>query len=98
MLPINSLIITGIVQSIEDCGDKDKVTALITYRRDYKDLSNHVAVEEINFRIELDGRRAAFFKARAATGVEVRVVGRLKQTGPEVLVYAEHVEYGKRVL
>lgn len=96
MVPLNSLVITGNVQSIEDCEDKNKVIAEIKYRRDSRDLDGHVVVEEFDYHVEIDGRQADLFRTKAAKGTEIRVVGKLKKSGSGVLlVYAEHIEYGR---
>lgn len=94
MIPMNSLIITGTVQSVEDYGYK--LIVQVEYRRDGRDLNGHVVIEEFDYNVEIDGRQADFFRAKTDKGTEIRVVGRLKKSGSGVLlVYAEHIEYGK---
>lgn len=94
MCPLNSLIITGTVQAVEDCKDSNKILAEVKYRRDSRDLNGHVVVEEFDYHVEIDGRQADLFRTKAAKGTEIRAVGKLKRSGLGVLlVYAEHVEY-----
>ena len=105
---LNSIILEG--NLLEDCVVTEPTVGIsvgkmpIGVERFYKNRDNETVKELSTFDIECYGRMAEYAGEHAKKGIEIRVVGRLKnetwtdseqKNHSRVYVVAEHIEYRK---
>ena len=94
---LNSLIIEGTVGSpyvlIEQEGDRYIGRFTLEVKQEYKNQEGKTELEACYFNTELSGNYAKRLEGIVKKGLEVRIVGKLKQAGTRVIIAAEHIEF-----
>lgn len=91
---LNSVVVEGNVKGSVNYTEQVSTSVFeIEVRREFKDGIGKMKTEFAVFPIKCTGNRALYVVKDAVDGRGVRVVGRLMNSGSQVMVFAEAIEW-----
>jgi hypothetical protein len=91
---LNSVVVEGNVKGSVNYTEQVLTSVFeIEVRREFKDGNGKVKTELFTFPIKATGNLALYVVKDAVNGRGMRVVGRLVNSGSQVMVFAESIEF-----